>query len=349
MTRRLAILVAVVGALWLFDWWTGLVNDYVVRIIVLCAINTVLATSLNLINGTTGQFSIGHAGFMAVGAYGTAFTVVHVDHAVGRILSFAPPWASDGATLVVGLVAGAIFAAIAGLVVGIPSLRLKGDYLAIVTLGFGEVIRLVFNNIQALGGQRGYDGGRSEGLPILTTPFWVMALAILTVAVMRNIKFSTHGRALAAIREDEIAAEAMGVDCTRYKVLSFVVSSAFAGVAGGLFAMLQGAVNPNDFKFDTSIQAIIMIIVGGLGSVSGAILGAVFYTVMLEALRGPMVTIAMVFGYSEAEAQGAAGSLRLMTFSLMLVVMMILRPQGILGQRELDPRQLWRFIARRPS
>jgi branched-chain amino acid transport system permease protein len=336
MVRRLLYVALAIGILLGFDYWTGWVNDYVVRVIVLCAVNVVLAASLNLINGTAGQFSIGHAGFMAVGAYAGAFAVATTDRAILGVLSFLPGWAGNGVVLVVSLCFAAVCAGLAGLLVGIPSLRLKGDYLAIVTLGFGEVIRLVFNNLQFLGGQRGYDGDRSLGLPILTTPFWAAAFAVLTVTVMSNLKFSSFGRALAAIREDEIAAEAMGIDTTRHKVLAFVLSSAFAGVAGGLFALLQGAVNPNDFKFDVSIQVIIMIIVGGLGSVSGAIVGAVFYTVMLELLRGPMVDLARLIGYSESGAQGAAGSLRLMTFSLMLVVLMILRPQGLLGQHELS-------------
>lgn len=347
MARRLLYVALAIGILLGFDYWTGWVNDYVVRVIVLCAVNVVLAASLNLINGTTGQFSIGHAGFMAVGAYAGAFAVATTDHAILGALSFLPDWAGNGVVLVVSLCFAAVCAGLAGLLVGIPSLRLKGDYLAIVTLGFGEVIRLVFNNLQFLGGQRGYDGDRSEGLPILTTPFWAAAFAVLTVTVMSNLKFSSFGRALAAIREDEIAAEAMGIDTTRHKVLAFVLSSAFAGVAGGLFALLQGAVNPNDFKFDVSIQVIIMIIVGGLGSVSGAIVGAVFYTVMLELLRGPMVDLARLIGYSESGAQGAAGSLRLMTFSLMLVVLMILRPQGLLGQNELSVARVRAWFQRR--
>ena len=349
MARRLVTIAVAIALLLAFDYWTEWVNDYVVRVIMLCAINVVLATSLNLINGTTGQFSIGHAGFMAVGAYAGAFTVATTDHAILAAVSFLPDWAGQGVLLVVALVFSGIFAGLAGLLVGIPSLRLKGDYLAIVTLGFGEVIRLVFNNLDFLGGQRGYDGNRSEGLPILTTPFWAASLAVISVVVMRNIKFSSFGRALAAVREDEIAAEAMGIDTTRNKVLSFVISSAFAGIAGGLFAMLQGAVNPNDFKFDVSIQVIIMIIVGGLGSVSGAVVGAIFYTVMLELLRGPMVTLAQLIGYSESGAQGAAGSLRLVTFSLMLVLLIILRPQGLLGQGELSIRRIRDRLQRKAS
>jgi branched-chain amino acid transport system permease protein len=348
MSRRILTIAVTLGILVAFDWWmTEFINDYVVRIAVLCGVNVVLATSLNLINGTTGQFSIGHAGFMAVGAYAGAFFVAKGDHAVLNALKFLPDWAGNGVVLICALAFAAFWAGLAGLLVGIPSLRLKGDYLAIVTLGFGEVIRLLFNNMQFLGGQRGYDGNRSEGLPILTTPFWAAAIAVVTVVVMKNIKFSSLGRALTAIRDDEIAAEAMGIDTTRHKVLSFVISSAFAGVAGGLFALLQGAVNPNDFKFDVSIQVIIMIIVGGLGSVWGAVVGAVFYTVMLEVLRGPMVGFAELIGYSESAAQGAAGSLRLMTFSLMLVVLMILRPQGLLGDDEPSLARVRAWIRKR--
>ncbi len=313
---------------------TGYVNDYLVRVLVLCGINVTLAVALNLINGTAGQFSIGHAGFMAVGAYAAAFTTVHIDGPIGRSLSFAPEWVSGGVVLTIALLVGASFAAATGLLVGIPSLRLKGDYLAIVTLGFGEIIRLFFNNQQWLGGQRGFDGGRPAGLPVLTTPFWAYLWAVVTIVLVRNLTFSSYGRALGAVRDDEIAAEAMGINTTRAKVLAFVVSAAFTGIAGGLYAHLQSAVNPNDFKFDKSVEMVIMVIVGGLGSITGAVLGGLFIGVILEVLR-------------------ETGSFRLVVYALLLVVMMRFRPQGALGRRELRPAAIlawWRArVAKRAA
>jgi branched-chain amino acid transport system permease protein len=313
---RLGICVAALGALYAAGWLLETyVIEYVVRIILLCGINAILAVGLNLINGTTGQFSIGHAGFMAVGAYATAFTVVNMEQALfggGEIGAVA-----GAAIFNAGILVGGVLAGVAGLAVGVPSLRLKGDYLAIVTLGFGEIIRLLFNNADFLGGATGYGGGRPAGLPIYTSFFWVFAWTALVILCVRNLTFSSFGRALQAIREDEVAAEATGVPTTRMKVLSFVVSAVTAGVAGGLYAHLQSQVSPAEYNFDRSIQIIIMIIVGGLGSVTGAVLGAFFVTITLQ--------LTLEFG-----------EYRLLTYALLIIVLMIVRPQGILGQREVS-------------
>jgi branched-chain amino acid transport system permease protein len=298
--------------------------DYVMRIIVLCGINAILAVGLNLINGTTGQFSIGHAGFMAVGAYTTSYTVIQLENALfpgqAENLSFL----AIAFVFTAGILAGAVMAAITGLLVGGPSLRLRGDYLAIVTLGFGEIIRLVFNNALFLGGATGYSGGRSLGLPSYTTFFWTFLWVIIVTTLIGNLTYSSYGRALRAIREDEIAAEAAGIATTRFKVMAFVVSAAAAGVAGGLFAHLQSTIRPDDFKFDKSIDMIVMIIVGGLGSVTGAVLGAVFVGVTLELTRDFQ-------------------QYRLVVYALMLILLMLFRPQGVLGRREHSPVQ---FFAR---
>ena len=294
--------------------------EYVVqRIIVPVGIAAILAVGLNLVNGTTGQFSIGHAGFMAVGAYGASFTVIQFESAFGPSLAAWPPYLAHGLALNVGLLVGAGLAGVAGLLVGAPSLRLRGDYLAIVTLGFGEIIRLLFNNTEALGGATGYSGGRPLGLPNYTDFFWAFAWAALIVTLIRNLTYSSPGRALTAIREDEIAAEAVGIPTTRFKVLAFVVSAASAGIAGGLCGHLNGIVRPDDFKFDKSIDVIVMIIIGGMGSVTGAIVGAAFVAVTLELMRDLQ-------------------EYRLVVYALLLILLMIFRPQGILGTRELRPR-----------
>ncbi len=323
---RAGIGVLVIVVLFGLDWvLSEFIIDYIVRVLILCGINVILAVGLNLINGTTGQFSIGHAGFMGVGAYGTAFTVITLENAIG------PESMSVPVQILVfnaGLIVGALMAGIAGVAVGTPSLRLKGDYLAIVTLGFGEIIRLVFTNAEFLGAATGYSGGRPEGLPIYTTFFWSWAWAILIVVLVGNLTFSGQGRALLALRDNELAAEAVGLHTTRLKVMAFTISAMTAGVAGGLFAHLQSTVRPDDFKFDRSIDLIVMIIVGGLGSVTGAIVGAIAITVTLEVTRDVQ-------------------EYRLVVYALLLIILMIVRPQGLLGKYELD---LTRFgVKKKPA
>jgi branched-chain amino acid transport system permease protein len=280
---------------------------YPLHIVTLAGINIVLAVSLNLINGFTGQFSIGHAGFMAIGAYGSAWVAMTFGTAIRAAVGFLPAFAVDGVLVVVCLTVGALLAALGGLAVGIPSLRLRGDYLAIVTLGFGEIIRVFILNIDAIGGARGY-----TGIPNLVGFGWVYFTAAATVVVVHNIVHSSFGRTLLAVREDEIAAEAMGVNTTRAKVISFVISSSLAGVAGGLFAFYNMYLHTNSFTFIKSIEIVIMIVIGGLGSSLGSVLGAILYIVLTEGLR-------------------LAAEYRMVTFSLLLILIMIFRPQGLLG------------------
>ena len=294
------------------------INPYYARIINLIGINITLAVSLNLINGMAGQFSIGHAGFMAVGGYtATYLTVYHgrqIAEAFGRTVT-DPVGASI--VMVPSLIAGALAAAAAGLLVGIPSLRLKGDYLAIVTLGFSEIIRVIILNIPAVGGATGF----TDAIPI-TNFFWIFLVAILTIVITRNIATSTFGRALFAIRSDEIAAEAMGIDTTRYKVMAFVISAALAGVAGGLSGQLfANPLNPQNLNFVRSIEVIVMIVLGGIGSITGAVVGATTLTILPEALRS-----------FDQQFPG----LRMVIYALLLILLMIFRPQGLLGRRELN-------------
>jgi branched-chain amino acid transport system permease protein len=297
------------------------IDDYQARLLVFIAINIILATSLNLINGFTGQFSIGHAGFMAVGAYSSAYFTVNYGKALESAVAFLGPTAASSVVLLVAIAIGAVVAALMGLVVGIPSLRLKGDYLAIVTLGFAEIIRIVILNIDAVGGATGY---QVQGYANF---MWVGIFTVITVVVIHNIVRSDSGRALISIREDELAAEAMGVNTTRYKVSSFVIGSAFAGVAGVLFAHYNKFLSTNDFQFIKSFEIIIMIVIGGMGSITGAILGAIIVTLLPELLRQlPDVQLgSTTFHFTD---------LRLVIFALILILTMIQRPQGILGTRE---------------
>jgi branched-chain amino acid transport system permease protein len=291
-----------------------MINPYIAQLIILCGINIILAVSLNLINGFTGQFSIGHAGFMAIGAYGSAMFTLHVGlrWATGLAGAGLPEPVAQGTPLLVALMLGGLLAAVAGYLVGLPSLRLRGDYLAIVTLGFGEIIRVLILNVDAVGGARGL-----PGIPGWVNFFWVGLGVAGVILLSRHLAASTHGRALFAIRDDEVAAEALGVDTTSYKVLAFVLGAFFAGIAGGLFAHFLSYLNPNSFTFIKSIEVIAMVVLGGMGSISGATLAAIVLTLLPEVLR-PVKDYRMVI------------------YSLMLIVLMITRPQGLLGSRELS-------------
>ena len=305
--RNLIIALIILAVLFGLDFlFQGrLINPYYTRILMLCGISITLAVSLNLINGFTGQFSIGHAGFMAVGAYSSAyFSVTYGMNLANSLGGGKLGWI---VALALATVVGAVVAGIAGLAVGIPSLRLRGDYLAIVTLGFGQIIVVFLNNIEAVGGARGY-----SGIPIVKSFFWIFLIAVLTIVIVYNIVNSAFGRALISIREDELAAEAMGVNTTRYKVMAFVISSAMAGAGGVLLAHFDGYLNPKSFEFIKSFEILIMIILGGLGSIVGSVLGAIVLTILPEGLRG----------FAEY---------RMVIYSLLLIMLMITRPQGLLG------------------
>jgi branched-chain amino acid transport system permease protein len=223
------------------------------------------------------------------------------------------------------VLAGGVLAAVAGYLVGLPSLRLRGDYLAIVTLGFGEIIRVLILNIEKIGGARGF-----SGIPHWSNFFWVYFFAGITILISWRLVRSSVGRAFLAVREDPIAAEAMGVDTTKYKVKAFVIGSFWAGVAGGLFAHYQMYLNPTAFTFLRSFEIVVMVVLGGLGSISGSIIAAVVLTILPEGLR-------MAKGVLHTDKDP-----RMVIYSVTLIVLMLTRPQGLLGRRE-----LWQVLARR--
>lgn len=298
---------------------------YYAEIINLTGISIILAVSLNLITGFTGQFSIGHAGFMAVGAYASVFMTVYYSEGLEQWLtSLVGATLAQSLVFLLVIIFGALVAAVAGLIVGIPSLRLRGDYLAIVTLGFAEIIRIIILNIDRVGGATGFRGrvppwdGRLI-IPQYANFIWIGGFAVLTIIVVYNIVNSDTGRALISIREDELAAEAMGVNTTRYKVMSFVISSSFAGIAGALFGHFRQFLHTNDFQFIRSIEIIIMIVLGGMGSITGAVLGAIVITILPELLR---------------QLPGDLYSYRLVIYSALLIVIMLTRPQGVMGAKE---------------
>jgi branched-chain amino acid transport system permease protein len=288
-------------------------------ILVTVGVNVVLAVSLNVVNGFTGQFSLGHAGFMAVGAY----TAAKITIALSDVqLSFLSEGISDQVVFALALTASMATAALAGFLVGLPSLRLRGDYLAIVTLGFGEIIRSIIENMKFLGQATGL-----SGLPPRTNLQWVGISAIATVVMARRLAVSTQGRALFAIREDEVAAEAMGVDTTGYKVRAFVISAAYAGLAGALIAHAIQLATPRMFTFVRSIEVVVMVVLGGLGSITGSVVAACVLTISLELLR-------------EFQAY------RMVVYALLLIALMLIRPQGIFGTRELWDLPLFRRFSR---
>lgn len=271
--------------------------------IVLVCINIILAVSLNLINGFTGQFSIGHAGFMAVGAY------------VGAVLTVKMQL-----PFIVAILGGAAAAGFLGFTIGLPTLRLDGDYLAIATLGLGEIIRITILNIPYVGGASGF-----MGIPRYTTFTVVFFATVFTVLFIRNFINSTHGRACISVRENQIAAEAMGVDTTKYKVMAFTIGAAFAGVAGTLFAHYFYIAHPASFTFMKSFDILTIVVLGGLGSISGSITSAVLLTFISAALAG----------YPEW---------RMIIYSLMLIILMLYRPQGLFGNREISLKLFGRLM-----
>lgn len=277
----------------LFD--EEILDDYWETNVILILINIIMAVSLNLINGLTGQFSIGHAGFMAVGAYTSAIITVKL-----------------GMDFPIALIVATVSAAFLGFLIGMPTLRLNGDYLAIATLGLGEIIRIAILNIDYVGGASGF-----MGIPRLTTfpiAFWIM---VFVVYFIKNFKNSADGRACLAIRENEIAAETMGINTTKYKVMAFTIGAGFAGTAGALFSHYYYIAHPASFTFMRSFDVLTMVVLGGLGSVSGSISGAVLLTAISAALAD----------YPEW---------RMVIYSIVLIVLMLNRPQGIFGNKELS-------------
>jgi branched-chain amino acid transport system permease protein len=313
----------VIALLVALDWLAPRVlNPYYVTILSRIGIAVIAAVSLQLVNGFTGQFSIGHAGFMAIGAYASAALSVYAGAALLEAVSQAVPLGlARFVYFPLVLVFGGLVAAISGIVVAVPALRLRGDYLAIATLGAGEIIRIAILNIDAVGGARGFSLASPEH-PAIDLRFeslaGVFGVALVTIAVIARLVYAGGGLAFRAVREDETAAESIGIATTRVKVEAFLVASFFAGVAGALFAHSEGYIHTNSFSFVRSFELVAFVVLGGLGSLSGAILAAATLTALPELLRG-------------------FGDWRMVLYSLLLIATMILRPQGLLGQRELWP------------
>lgn len=281
---------------------TGLLDQYYQINLTSMFINIILSVSLNLINGFTGQLSLGHAGFMAVGAYASVIMTNMLDQ-----------------PFIIGLLVACLAAALAGFIIGVPTLRLKGDYLAIATLAFGEIIRVTLQNIDFVNGPAGI-----LGITKLTTWSWLFGATVITILVVVNLINSSYGRAIVSVREDEVAAELMGINTTKYKVLAFVIGAMFAGLAGALYAHYFYIIKPETFNFLKSFDILVMVVLGGLGSTTGAIIAAIFVTVLTAALQ-------------------SFPAIRMILYALILIIVMIYRPQGLMGNKELSRQTFGRI------
>lgn len=273
----------------------GVINSYYKGIITLALINIILAVSLNLIVGFTGQLCLGHAGFMSIGAYVSAVITQKADM-----------------PFIVSIFVGAIIACIFAALIGYPTLKLTGDYFAITTLAFCEIIRIIIMNIDLVGGARGF-----TGIPRETNFTLAFLFMVITVIVIYNIIHSSQGRAMLSVRENEIAAESMGINAFEYKMIAFIIAAFFAGLAGGLYAHYMGYIQPASFDFNKSIDYLTFVVFGGMGSLSGSIIATIVLTFLPELLRG-------------------LGEFRMLIYPLTLIVLMIFRPQGLLGDKEVS-------------
>ncbi|HQE04920.1 MAG: branched-chain amino acid ABC transporter permease [Tepidanaerobacteraceae bacterium] len=273
--------------------------NYFLQVLTVIMINSILAVSLNLVTGYTGQLSLGHATFMGIGAYAATLLTLQL-----------------GFPFLASIILGAIVAAIFGFVIGVPTLRLKGDYLAIATLGFGEITKNILLNLEITGGPMGL-----RGIPKVTNIYIATTALILVIFSLNRIMNSRVGKSFIAIREDELAAEAMGINTAKFKILAFTIGAFYAGIAGGLYAFLFRYINPKDFNFMNSIEILCMVVLGGMGNTYGAILGAFIITVLPELLRVVSPVIAQY---------------RMVLYGLLLVIMMIVKPQGIISGSSLS-------------
>jgi branched-chain amino acid transport system permease protein len=334
MTRDKIMTLGALAVFALVLWWAdGALGNYAMRILNLSAIYIVLALSLNLINGFTGLFSLGCAGFMAVGAYVSALLTMSPDvKDMNFFLEPLTPWLQN-LTLPFGvaLIIAGICAAITGLIIGLPVLRLRDDYLGIATLGFAEIIRVVITNLQSL--TNGAQGLKS--IPKYSSTWVVWGVAVLTIYFMSRLVRSSYGRQLKAVRDDEIAAEAMGVNVFRVKAVSFTISSFMAGVGGALLGHMITTIDPKMFSFMLTFNILLIVVLGGNGSITGSVIGAIGVTVLMEAMRFLDEPLNFLF----LKTDGMPG-LRMVVFSALLMAVVIFRQRGLMGDRELSWERL---------
>jgi len=316
------------AALGLFLWWAeGHLDGYMIQILNLIAVNIILAVSLNLIYGFTGLFSLGHAGFMAIGAYVCSILILAPEQKeMLFILEPAYDWVQSArAPFFVAVVAGGLIAALFGVLVGIPLLRLGDDYLGMATLGFAEIVRVVAINLpRVTNGALGF-----KGIPDHANLWWNFGWCLFTLYVIIRLIRSNSGNVFKAIRDDETAAKAMGIDVFRHKLLSFTIGAFFAGVGGALLGSLLATIDPKMFTFVLTFNVLMIVVTGGLGSITGSVLAGIAITILLEWLR--FVENPVYFG--DWELPGIPG-MRMVVFSLALILIILFRREGFMGKRE---------------
>ncbi len=327
LTRN-RILTVVVLALVLALAYFGqsFLDDFQIRLLMMWGIYTIMVVSFNLVYGITGQFSLAHAGLAAIGAYTVALLTLPIEQKQVSFL-FAPivDWLMVEWPILPALLLGGLLAALIGFLIGGPALRLHGDYLLIVTFGFSEIIRMVLINLpQITNGAMGL-----KGIPNQINLFWITLAAVISIAVVKRLVDSSYGRAFKCVREDEIAAEAVGVNLFRHKTLSFVFSSFFVGIAGGLLAQILGTVDPNVFRPYLTYAIMTMAVLGGMQSLTGGVIAAAIYTVMSELLRA-VETPRIILNFNYAGLPG----LRMLAFAIMLLMLILYYRKGIMGDRE---------------
>src|SRR4051812_35684320 len=327
MPRPHLYLLLGVAAAYGISYFSDQIDPYHLDVLIGIGINIILAVSLNLINGYTGQFSLGHAGFMAVGAYTAASVTTFWGPAFLTAFGTAKT-AGVPVLFLIALCAGGLLASLVGIAVGVPSLRLKGDYLAIVTLGFGEIIRVIFQNIEAVGRSSGM-----KGIAPYTTFFWTYSWVAITIFTVLSLVHSTYGRGFLAVHDDEVAASAMGINTTRYKVTAFIVGAFFAGIAGGLYAHLKTFIAPAGFDFMMSIEIVTIVILGGMGNTPGVIAAAVLLTLLPQGLR--VLAGLQIGGFS----LHWVAEMRMIIYASLIILIMLTRPQGLFSIRGLKPRK----------
>lgn len=340
--RKMYNLIALIVAIGFIFLMNQVLDRYQLGVFNLSAIFIVLGLSLNLINGFTGLFSLGHSGFMAIGAYATALLTMtpEMKSAVFFNVPIVPFLAELTLPFPVALLIGGLLAAFAGALIGAPILRLKDDYLAIATLGFGEIIRVIITNAQSVtNGALGL-----KGIPPNTNTFWSWGIAILTIIFMKRLIDGMYGKALKSIREDEIAAQAMGVNLFKHKMLSFIIGSFFAGVGGGLLASMITSIDPKMFTFLYTFNILLIVVLGGIGSISGTCISAVVVTVLMEVLRVIEKPLDLGFLF----IPGIPG-MRMVIFSTLLMGVILFYPKGLMGSNELEWNTLTKLFKGRKA
>ena len=312
-------------------------NTYILRIINLCAIYSIFAITFNLIYGYTGQFSLGHAGFAAVGAYVAALLTMSAQQKEANffLTPIVPALATMQWPFLFAIIAAGLLAALVGSLIAWPALRLRGDYLAIATLGFSEIIRVLLVNMQPVtNGALGL-----KGIPPYTNLFWSWGCVVITLFVIKRLTNTSYGRALRAIRDDEVAAEALGVQLARHKLMAFAVSAFFVGVAGALMANLISTIDPKVFLFFLTYQIVGITVMGGMGSLTGSTIAACLYTIFLEVLR----PIESPFTIGNLHVPGVPG-MRMVLFSILLLIVILFYRHGLMGTREFSWDRLFEFF-----